>query len=63
MGHNPIPPLSAKAPTEAELLEGNLRYLREKYAVGFITLDELETGLESVLAGGAINVPRAKEIA
>ena len=38
--------------------EGNLRYLREKYAIGFITLYELEIGLDSVLAGGPVNVPQ-----
>lgn len=40
-------------------MEGNLGYLREKYAIGFITFEELEQGLHSVLSGGAINVPRA----
>jgi hypothetical protein len=47
-------------PTDAELMEGNLGYLREKYAIGFITLEELEIGLDSVLRGGAINVPRGE---
>jgi len=44
-------------------MRGNLRYLREKYAIGFITLEELEIGLESVLAGGPVNVPKAKPTA
>lgn len=40
--------------------EGNLRYLREKYAVGFITFEELEQGVHNVLLGtGTVNVPRA----
>jgi len=38
-------------------MRGNLAYLREKYAIDFITFDELEIGLDSVLAGGAVNVP------
>lgn len=45
-------------PTAAELMDGNLRYLREKYAVGFITFYELEVGLDSVLRGGDVNVPQ-----
>jgi hypothetical protein len=45
---------------EFDYTEGNLRYLREKYAIGFITLEELEEGRESVLNGGAINVPKAR---
>jgi hypothetical protein len=44
--------------SDDEYMEGNLRYLREKYAIGFITLDELEIGLESVLQGGPVNVPQ-----
>jgi len=42
-------------------MDGNLAYLREKYAVGFITLAELEEGLDSVLRGGPINVPKARK--
>lgn len=42
-------------------MEGNLRGLRESYAIGHITLEELERGLDSVLAGGPINVPQASE--
>lgn len=41
--------------------DGNLRGLREYYARDFITIEELEIGLESVLRGGPINVPRAKK--
>lgn len=41
-------------------MTGNLGYLREKYAIGFITIEELEEGLDSVLRGGHINVPKAK---
>lgn len=40
-------------------MTGNLGYLREKYAIGFITIEELEEGLDSVLRGGPINVPKA----
>lgn len=58
MANNPIPP--RRPPTDEELMEGSLGYLREKYAIGFITLDELEEGLDSVLRGGPINVPKAK---
>ena len=56
MGLNPIPP--AREPTREELVEGGLPYLREKYAIGFITIDELEEGVHSVLTTGAVNVPR-----
>lgn len=41
-------------------MTGNLAYLREKYAIDFITIEELEEGLDSVLRGGPINVPKAK---
>jgi hypothetical protein len=61
MGYRPIPP--PKPPTPDELMRGNLRYLREKYATGFITLEDLEIGLDSVLAGGPVNVPKAKPTA
>lgn len=40
---------------------GNLAYLREKYAIGFITYEELLTGLDSVLRGGPVNVPNVKD--
>ena len=70
MGLNPIPPSAARVPrsvppepTPDELMAGNLHYLREKYAIGFITLEELEEGLESVLQGGPVNVPRARIVA
>ena len=46
------------APTPEELMDGNLDYLREKYAIGFITLYELEIGVANVLRGGAVNVPQ-----
>lgn len=55
----PASPLTDE-PTPAELMAGNLCYLREKYAIGFITYEELQTGLDSVLRGGPINVPRGK---
>lgn len=45
--------------TVDEMIAGHVAYLREKYAIGFITLEELETGLDNVLIGGPINVPRA----
>lgn len=44
----------------SEFREPNLAGLREMYAVGFITFEELEEGVHNVLMGsGAINVPRA----
>lgn len=46
--------------TAEEWMEGNIGYLREKNAIGFITLEELEEGLENILRGGPVNVPRAK---
>ena len=52
--------LNAEPPTAEELMAGNLAYLREKYAIGFINDEELEEGLDSVLRGGPINVPKAK---
>lgn len=58
MGNNPIGPLRELTPEE--WMAGNLGYLREKYAIGFITLEELEEGLDSVLSGGPVNVPKAK---
>lgn len=48
---------SAPPPTPEELMRGNIAYLREKYATNFITFDELQIGLDSVLAGGPVNVP------
>lgn len=51
-----------RPPSDAELLAGNLNYLREAYAVDFITLQELDEGLDSVLRGGPINVPNMVSI-
>jgi hypothetical protein len=42
----------------AALMAGNLHYLREKYALGFITYEELCEGVDSVLSGGPVNVPK-----
>lgn len=50
----------SRPPTDEEIMAGNLQYLRDKYAIGFITLEELEIGLDNVLRGGAINVPKVK---